>query len=351
MTSVAPRTASTWSMNAVSPGILLSGIVALVAFFVTPYVGRFIPIPTMMIALLVGIALNAGVVGTRFQEGTSFCVKVVLRWAVALLGLRVALVDVAALGLATASLVIFAMALTLASGFLFARIAGQRSEFGALVGAATAVCGASAALATSAFLPEYPGKKADLAFVVVGANAMATVAMLSYPALCLFLGFGEQATGIVLGGSIHDVAQVAGAGYAVSPSVGNAAVIVKLFRVLLLLPVVLFIGWQFAPGKIQERRAGLPVPMFAVVFVVLCVLQSALSLTPALAATLAPAKSFLVELSTWGLLLAISALGLETSLPAIIQLGWRHLVTMVGVSAVILTTVAAGVWIGLGGGQ
>src|SRR5262249_28091086 len=76
-------------------------------------------------------------------------------------------------------------------------------------------------------------------------NALSTLAMVVYPLLCVWLGFDAQTAGIMLGATIHDVAQVVRAGYAVSETAGNTAVIVKLFRVFLMLPLVLAIGWLF----------------------------------------------------------------------------------------------------------
>ena len=165
------------------------------------------------------------------------------------------------------------MVVTVAAGFLLARWFNQEAGYGALAGAGTAVCGASATLATSIVVPDYKGKEADVAFVVVAVNALSTVAMVLYPLICTALGFDEQATGIMLGATIHDVAQVVGAGYAVSEPVGNTAVIVKLFRVFLLLPVVLAIGWFFARRAVAADAAKIPFPMFALVFVLLCVAQ------------------------------------------------------------------------------
>ena len=117
------------------------------------------------------------------------------------------------------------------------------------------MCGASAALATSTVVPDYPGKQADVVFVVVAVNALATLAMVVFPPLCILFGFDAQTTGVMLGGTIHDVAQVVGAGYAVSEPVGNTAVIVKLFRVFLLLPVVLGIGWYFTTRGVKHGQA------------------------------------------------------------------------------------------------
>jgi len=227
------------------PGILLSAIVASVAYFAAPYVARMVPIPTMVIALVIGIALNPVAVHPLFRPGMAFCVRTLLRWSVALMGLRVGLNDIAALGFQATILIIAAMALTIVSGFLFARSSWQPLGFGALAGVGTGVCGASATLAVSTVIPDYPNKQADIAFVIVAVNALATLSMLLYPAICVALGLDQHSTGVMLGGTIHDVAQVAGAGYAVSVMVGNTAVIVKLLRVFLLLPVVLAVGGYF----------------------------------------------------------------------------------------------------------
>jgi uncharacterized integral membrane protein (TIGR00698 family) len=325
-----------------APGILLSAVVAAIGYVAAPYVARVVPIPNMVIALVVGIALNPLAARTAVQPGMNFCVKTLLRWAVALLGLRVGLGDIAALGAETAILIVIAMAATVASGFIFARWSGQAPGFGALVGVGTAVCGASATLATSTVVPDYKGKQADIAFVVVAVNALATLAMLVFPPLCILLGFDSKTTGVMLGGTIHDVAQVVGAGYAVSGAVGNTAVIVKLFRVFLLLPVVVSVGWYFTRMGMRHGEARVPVPIFAIVFLLLCLVNSAVPLLPSLVPVYAPVKSVLVEVSTWGLLLAIGALGLGTSVKTIIGLGWRHITTVLGATAVIFAVVTGG---------
>ena len=296
----------------------------------------------MVIALFLGIALNGVAARPIFQPGLALSVKVVLRWAVALLGLRVSLGEIAALGLPVALLVVVAMAATVVAGFGLARPFGQPAPFGALAGAATAVCGASATLATATVLPDYRGKEADIVFVVVAVNALSTVAMVAYPALSALLGFGDDLTGVMLGATIHDVAQVVGAGYAVSTEAGNTAVIVKLFRVFLLLPVVLAIGWWFTRTGAAHESARVPVPVFGLVFLGLCVLNSLVPAVPRLAAVHAPVKQILVEASTGGLLVAIGALGLGTSLTAIASLGPRHLATVTGTTLVVLAVATAG---------
>src|SRR5919206_367057 len=133
---------------------------------------------------------------------------------------------------------------------------------------------ASATLATASVIPNYPHKTADVTFTVVAANAFSTLVMVAYPPLCALLGFDAQTTGVMLGGAIHDMAQVVGAGYAVSEPVGNIAVIVKLFRVFLLLPVVLAIGWYFTRHGGATGEAKVPAPVFALAFLGLCALNS-----------------------------------------------------------------------------
>ncbi len=191
-------------------------------------------------------------------------------------------------------------------------------------------------------MPNYYGKEADIAFVVVAVNALSTAAMVIYPLVCVALGFDERLTGVMLGATIHDVAQVVGAGYAVSEGAGNTAVVVKLFRVFLLLPVVLAVGWWFTRKGVEHGAAKVPVPVFALVFLALCVLNSLAGQMPAVSPVYGPVKAVLVEASSWGLLIAIGALGLGTSLTAMAKLGWRHVATVTATTLVVLIVAVAG---------
>lgn len=339
------------SLSPLLPGILLSGAVALAAYFADPLLksaagGRF-GIPAVVIALIIGMLLHPVANAPRFQAGMVFCVKKLLRWAIALLGLRVALGDIIALGLTTALLVVVAMAATIVSGFLLARWLGRETGMGALGGVATAVCGASAALGTATVVPDYRTKAADVAFTVIAMNALSTLAMLAYPLLCVWLGLSPEQTGIMLGATIHDVAQVVGAGQSVSVEASNAAIIVKLFRVFLLLPAVLIVGWWLVHDDAKRAgdltaKAKVPVPVFAIMFLVLCLVNSVLAAQPALAELYDPVRNLLLAISGWGLLVAIAALGLGTSLGAMARLGWRHLALVTGTSIVILVVVTGG---------
>ncbi len=328
------------------PGIAVALALAMVSVAASVQFGEYFTLPAMLVALLIGMMLNPVAQTPALQPGLTFCVKRLLRIAVALLGVRIALSDIGALGFSAAILIMVSMSVTVGAAILLTRAFGQSGPYGALAGVATAVCGASAALATATVLPAYKNKQADTAFVIVAVNALSTVAMLLYPVVCVWLDFDERATGLLLGGTIHDVAQVVGSGYSVSDNVGDSAVIVKMFRVFLLLPVVLVVGYAFARRGADVSAKAVPVPVFAIAFVGLCILNSILMTAPGLSGIYGPVKAVLVWAATWGLLVAIAALGLGTSVSAIRQLGWRHMVIVVATTLVILLCVTLGLLAG-----
>jgi uncharacterized integral membrane protein (TIGR00698 family) len=325
-----PDTSRLAALRLLAPGLALALAVAVAAFALERLTGW----PAMVLALALGVAAHPLSLRPGMSPGLVFAVKKVLRWGVALLGLRIALGDIVALGPWIVVIVVASMALTIAAGVALARALGRDGAFGALAGGATAVCGASAALAISTVLPQGDKRAADTVFVVLAVNALSTVAMLLYPWLGTALGFDERTIGVFLGATIHDVAQVVGAGYSVSETAGDSAVIVKLFRVFLLLPVVLIIGAAFA-GKEAGSRAKVPVPVFALVFLALVAVNS-LGLVPGIAKTIGG------EASRWFLLLAIAALGLDTSLKRMVALGWRPVAVVTGATLALLLIVGAG---------
>src|SRR5215210_3124560 len=351
--TLSPAERTTLAVRRLGPGIALSVAVALAASLAEPVIagalragfGLSYKLPAIVIALIIGVVLNGLASRPALEPGMTWCVKKLLRAAIGLLGVRIALSDIIGLGLSTALLVMAAMALTLASGVWFARFFRVGEGYGALAGAATAVCGASATLATASVVPHYPQKGADVAFTVVAANAVSTLVMVAYPPVCVLLGLDPQSTGVMLGATIHDMAQVVGAGYAVSEPVGNTAVIVKLFRVFLLLPVVLAIGWWFTRQGAEHGEARVPVPVFALAFLALALVNSAASAVPALALVYEPVKALLGEVSRWGLLIAIAALGLGTSITAILRIGWRHVAIFFGTTLVLLVVATAGLFL------
>lgn len=323
-------------------GVAVIAAIAVAAEMLARLIAPYMAVPPMIAALGLGMAWAK--LGTRswMQPAIALCLKRLLRYAIALLGLRVVFGDIIALGWPTAVVIVVSMLITIWSGMLLARWLGQDNRYGVLVGTGTSICGASATLATSSILPSYPHKSSDTVFVVIAVNALSTIAMVAYPPLLLALGFDEHSTGILLGATIHDVAQVVGAGYSVSETAGNTAVIVKLFRIFLLLPIVLVIGLYFAQKVSSVDASKVPAPLFALGFLAFAAVNSAIPMVPSLAPLLVPAKAALVEASNWGMMLAITALGLGTTVSSLLSAGWQRILIAVGTTLVILAAAAIG---------
>ena len=320
-------------VRSVGPGFALSVVVALASHLCERLLGGLWgkPVPAAVLALVIGMAAHGISRNPVCAAGLTFSSKKLLQVAIALLGLRIVLADIVGLGLTTVLIVIGSMAVTLASGVVLARLLGRSEAYGVLAGGATAICGASAALAISSVIPDGQRKDTDTAFVVLACNLLATLAMISYPLVAGWLHFDERITGIFLGASIHDVAQVVGAGLSVSETAAGTATIVKIFRVFLLLPVVLAIGLFLRRSQGADHdaiKAKVPVPLFAFAFLALAGLNS-LELVPQ------DLRLALLNVSRWGLLIAIAALGLNTSIEALVKLGWRHMLVMVVLMLVI----------------
>jgi uncharacterized integral membrane protein (TIGR00698 family) len=298
----------------VAPGALLALTVAAAAGFVADHYGG----PVMLLALLIGLSLAFLSEGPRAGPGIRFCAKKVLRIGVALLGLRIALSDVVDLGGGVVVMVLAGIALTIVFALIAAHAQGAGARLGTLVGGATAICGASAALALSSVLPQDRDHERNTVFTVVAVTTLSTAAMVLYPALFVAFGFSDREIGILIGATIHDVAQVVGAGYAVSNEAGDTATIVKLLRVAMLLPVVLIVSLAFASARRAVeggRSAALPIPVFAIVFAILVGVNSADILPEAV-------REALVSVSRWCLITAVAAVGLSTSLREIAKVGW-----------------------------
>lgn len=303
------------------PGIAVSVVVAAAATFLSEHYKA----PVMLFALLLGLAMNFLSGDGKCKPGIEFTAREVLRVGVALLGLRITLAQIAALGWQPVLLVVLSVALTISVSMLVARAMGFQSLFGLLTGGATAICGASAALALAAALPAHPGKERATLFTVIGVSALSTLAMISYPMVVHALGLNATESGVFLGGTIHDVAQVVGAGYGMGQETGDVATVVKLMRVAMLLPVIIvaaMITRSRGAGASEGERPPL-LPWFAVGFIVLAAINST-GYVPS------SVQSLGNELSRWCLVIAISALGMKTQLKELATVGIKPIALMVG---------------------
>lgn len=316
MSTLVPGSALGFAKSLV-PGLLVAALVAMAAAFL----GGHYKGSMLLFALLLGLALHFLSEDQRCAAGIQFASSTVLRIGVALLGLRLTIDHVVTLGWQTVLALMVSVGLTIALGLLLARLFKVGSNLGVLIGGATAICGASAALAISSVLPRSASLERDTALTVVGVTTLSTMAMVVYPIITQWLGFDSVMAGQFIGATIHDVAQVVGAGYSLSQSAGDAATITKLMRVAFLMPVLVVISLvvraHMAKSIGAERTVKTPLlPWFAVVFLVLMLINST-GWVPSLiqAAASDVSQAFLV--------LAIAGVGLKTSLQEVTQLGWR----------------------------
>ena len=305
-------------LRVAGPGLAVAGVVAIAATFLSLQYKA----SAMLFALLLGMALNFLGEEGRCVAGIQLASSVLLRVGVALLGLRITIEQVQALGWGTIALVVVTVSLTIVAGIAIARALSLGSALGTLTGGAVAICGASAALAIASILPKHENAERDASFTVIIVTTMSTLAMILYPVVVGSVGLDHHGAGIFLGGTIHDVAQVVGAGYSLSQQTGDTATIVKLLRVAMLLPACVAIGLALHVRGSTAAHAAPVLPWFAVAFAALVVVTS-LGWIPAMVADAGSA------LSRWCLVTAIAAIGMKTSLKSLVDMGLRPVMLVV----------------------
>jgi uncharacterized integral membrane protein (TIGR00698 family) len=303
------------------PGVLVCLVIAMSTSFLSENYGG----PQLLYALLIGLALHFLYSHDRVTPGIDFCAKTILRVGVAFLGIRITFADISAIGLNTGLMVIFAVTATVCLGFFLAKFLKLSPDFGLIAGGSVGICGASAALAVASVLPKTKENERFTLLVVVGVTVLSTIAMVVYPFTLQLLDITALPAGIFLGATIHDVAQVVAAGMLFGAEAGDVATVVKLFRVALLLPVVLFISIFFGTEKSSQRLGwgGLRlIPTFLLGFVALSMIAS-MQILPS------SVTHLIGDISRWMLVIAIAAAGLKTNFQELAKLGWQPVVMLV----------------------
>lgn len=263
-----------------APGFVVSSVVAAAACFLSEHYGA----PVMLFALLLGMSVNFLAAESKCKVGIEFTARSVLRMGIALLGMRITL-------------------------------------------------GQITALALSAAFPNHPQKEKATLFTVIGVSALSTFAMIVYPMIAKWLELSPQAAGVFLGATIHDVAQVVGAGYSMSTQTGDTATVVKLMRVAMLLPVIVCAAMitRIQGADSTGERPPL-LPWFAVGFLLLACINST-GWVPAMV------QNGINDLSRWFLVIAISALGMKTQLKELASVGIKPILLMIGESIFLVVLV------------
>ena len=306
------------------PGLLLIVLFAAVATALStlPFF-QHLSLSPLVVGILIGIVF-ANTLGRYLPEewrsGLKFCSKRILRIGIIFFGFRLTLTDVAQVGLSAVALDIFIVCSTIGLGLLVGKWLNMDKETTLLTSSGSAICGAAAVLGAEATLKSEAYKTAVAVSTVV---LFGTLAMFLYPVLYRngFFPLSPHEMGLYTGSTVHEVAHVVGASNAMGKEVAEVAVIVKMIRVILLVPVLLVFSWsaRSRSENVAPDQRRLVVPWFALLFLLAIALNTLLSLSPAVTEPIKTVDNF-------ALTMAMTALGCETTIDKFRQAGWRPFV-------------------------
>jgi uncharacterized integral membrane protein (TIGR00698 family) len=305
-----------------TPGLL----VCILAGILAAYISEITVIPVMLLAIIIGLLLHVLNSVSILKDGINWSSRGLLYTGVALMGLRIDLTDLSQVGFMAPLFVILTLITTLLVGYAIARALGQSKDFSILMSGAVGICGVSAAAAICSALEDNPLRDAQLAITVAGITVLSTLAMLLYPFISNALNLNILESGIFMGGGIHNVSQAVGAGYAVSNEAGDLAVIFKLIRVSMLLPVIIIISLVWGKGSSTpypnvRSKLKASTPPFLVVFCLLALL-SCLNIVPDLAKNAGNISAH------WALIISLVAIGIKTDTRLVMKVGAMPLTIM-----------------------
>lgn len=305
-----------------TPGLL----VCILAGILAAHISKITMIPVMLLAIIIGLLLHVLNSVSILKDGINWSSRGLLYTGVALMGLRIDLTDLSQVGFMAPLFVILTLITTLLVGYAIARALGQSKDFSILMSGAVGICGVSAAAAICSALEDNPLRDAQLAITVAGITVLSTLAMLLYPFISNDLNLNILESGIFMGGGIHNVSQAVGAGYAVSNEAGDLAVIFKLIRVSMLLPVIIIISLVWGKGSSTpypnvRSKLKASTPPFLVVFCLLALL-SCLNIVPDLAKNAGNISAH------WALIISLVAIGIKTDTRLVMKVGVMPLTIM-----------------------
>lgn len=298
-------------------GVAFCSFFALISYFVckSEFCLKF-NINSLTLAIITGMFIGNAFtkyVPEQCKDGIGFSCKKILRLAIILYGFRITFGQIFDVGMSG----LLADVIMLVSTYLIGYYLGTRvfkldKDLCMLTAIGSSVCGAAAVLGTDAILKAKPHK---VSLAVATVVLFGTVSMFLYPFIYKLGILGANAFGIYIGSSVHEVAQVVAAGSAVSPETMDTAVIVKLTRVMMLVPYLFLLGAYLAK-KSGTKISNIQIPWFAIMFVVVCGFNS-LNLIPSVF------KTGIIEFDVILLTIAMFALGIETNFEKIKGLGLK----------------------------
>ncbi|NLV28335.1 MAG: putative sulfate exporter family transporter [Methanomicrobiales archaeon] len=310
-------------------GLIIPIVIGIIAWSV----GSFIPVlGGPVIAIFIGLIIGQ-IFGVRkeWEPGITFAVKRVLQGSIVLLGAGMSLTEVARIGISGLPVMVGTLVLCIACGFIIGRILDVEYETRSLVTYGTAICGASAIATMSAVMKASGPAVAISITVIVLYNVLGAVL---FPTLGHMMGLSQESFGLWAGTAINDTSSVMAAATVYGALATSYAVVVKLTRTLAIVPLALFQSWvqnRELPSEEQDKSAWYHlVPPFLVFFLVAAVMQS-VGLIPDILSV--PLKF----LARFGIIVAMAAVGMSSSITAVKDAGWRP-VALGGILWVIIAT-------------
>jgi uncharacterized integral membrane protein (TIGR00698 family) len=323
----------------VAPGLVITVVIAFVATGVAklvPALGSALP------ALLIGVAVAVVRKPTgRFAAGVGYSGKFVLQLAVVLLGVQLSLSSILAVGLESLPVMLSSLAVCLLAAWLVGRALRIPLRERTLIGVGTGICGASAIAAVA---PIIGATSAEIAYAVSTIFLFNAIAVLVFPYLGHALGMDPHTFGLFAGTAVNDTSSVVAAASLFATSALGFAVVVKLVRTLMIIPISV----ALAVSEHRRRNAGTPltarrlvglVPWFLVGFLVVAVANTFVPIPAGVHDGLVTVSVFLVSV-------ALAGIGLSTDLAAIRRAGWRPLLLGLTLSTLVAGTSLLVIWIG-----
>jgi uncharacterized integral membrane protein (TIGR00698 family) len=316
------------------PGVLVTAIAALAAAWLADHYAA----PLVLMGLLIGLAMSFLSQDPRTHAGLDLMSQTALRIGIVLVGARITADQLAELGPLPFALLVLIMLAVIVVTVASARLFAQDRHAALLAGGATAICGASAALALYSLIGDKRVDQARFTLTLVGITVASALAMTLYPVLAAELDLTDAQAGFLIGASIHDVAQAIGGGFSFSPEAGEVATIVKLTRVALLAPMLMLVALWL--GRLGERdgagKIPIRLPWFIVGFLVIAALNSVMAVPK-------PVQDGAASGAQALLLLAIVATAMKARLHLLLDQGWRSFAPIIvaTVTSFLLSLAAA----------
>ncbi|MGK2912087.1 MAG: YeiH family protein [Sphingobium sp.] len=306
------------------PGMAMAIVASLAAAWLSEHYGA----PIILMGLLIGLSLSFVSAEPRLAPGLTFASHTLLRIGIVLVGTQITFAQIGSLGIGAFAALVAIMAVVMLTGIVVARLFKQDVMFGLLAGGATAICGASAALALWSLIGEKRIDQARFTIVLVGISVASALAMSFYPPIAEYLGLTDQQAGFLIGASIHDVAQAIGGGFSFSRTAGEVATVVKLTRVTLLAPVLAVVAFALRnQGAIDGVARRVQIPWFVLGFLVLVGVNTAVPLPPQVADGAHVASKAL-------LLVSVTATAMKSQMAVLLTQGWRSFAPVIAATLV-----------------